>query len=298
MALPRKKYIQNCTGNRSGNERKLFGFKLTEALVAKSIFYFLVLAFLGVMVFVLFFSAHLKITQIKINGNSELKTDDINASIKQQWEQKLFKTIPADNFLLVSAGRLENLLANNFKKIEKVSVVKKFPDTVEISIQERKALLILCSGEQCFLVDENGIAYSQADFDSPELLQNHLLKIFDRSAQRIELNEEVLTKSYMEYISVLGEALAKAGMVVELEYWTPSLMAQEIDVKQQDGCELYFSTRFSLETALETLELVLKKELANKSLAEISYFDLRSENKVFYKLKNQNSEAIKGSYAN
>ena len=191
-----------------------------------------------------------------------------------------------DTFLLANTGNLENSLTSQFRKIKKVSVVKKFPDTLEITLQERKALLVLCSGEKCFLIDENGTAYSEANFDSPEITQNHLIKIFDRNPDDIRIGDTVIERLYVQYVSALSVTLQGIGVAIDNEYWTPSLVADEIDVKISNGGELYFSTQFPLETAIKTLNIVLKKELIRIQQADVAYIDLRTENKVFYKLTN------------
>jgi len=56
-------------------------------------------------------------------------------------------------------------------------------------------------------------------------------------------------------------------------------------VKTQQGTDFLFSTQFPLENAIQTLEITLKKGVDDEQKG-FEYIDLRSENKVFYKLKN------------
>ncbi len=286
MLARKKTYIQNCTGSHIKNEKKRASDKAADAVVSRVAFYFLLVAFLGVTGYVLFFSAYLKISTIVIKGNEELNSDEIKNVIESNQQGNILKVIPRDNFLLVSAKNSERSLMNEFRKIKQVTVVKKFPDTLEITLQERKALLILCSGEKCFLIDENGTAYSDANFDSPELTQNHLIKILDKSSQDIQIGDDVMDQAYIRYISALKESLQNIGVIIDGDFWTSSLVADEIDVKISEGGELYFSTQFPLENAVKTLDVILKKELVKTQQADIAYIDLRAENKVFYKLDN------------
>ena len=284
MLARKKTYIQNCTGAHLKNEEKSAKQKKISQIISRIIFYVLLLAFLGVTGYVLFFAPYLKISQINVSGNIELNSDEIKSLVENRQQGKLLKTIPQNNFLLIRTKSLENFLIGQFKKIKQVTVTKKFPDTLEINLQERKALLILCSGEKCFLIDEGGIAYLEADFNSPELVQNHLIKISDKSAGSVKIGDVVMNQAFIQYVSGLREELQTLGLVVDADYWTPSLVSNEIDLKVTNGQELYFSTQFPLESAVKTLDIVLKKELSKVAQSEIAYIDLRTENKVFYKL--------------
>ncbi len=287
MLSPKKRYLQNCTGAHLKKERRDGEESPLGKIFARVLFYILLVCFLAVTGYVLFFSTYLKISKLVIVGNSELSVEEIKKVIGDQQQGKILKIIPKDNFLLVSKSAVEKLLAGHFRKIKSVSVVKKFPDTLEITLQERKALLVFCNGEACFLIDENGVAYSEADFNSPELTQNNLIKISDSSPEAIKLGDEILDQTYIQYVSTLKEALGRINLTVENDFWTPSLMADEVNVKITQGGELYFSTQFPLESAIKTLAIILKKEPLETQQSDLTYIDLRTENKVFYRLNSQ-----------
>jgi len=287
MLSHKKTYIQNCTGSHLKHGEKSAGAKSIDKMISKTVFYILSVGFLGVSIYVLFFSTYLNVSNIIISGNNELSLEELKRVVENGKQGKYFGTIPKDNFLLIRSDKVKQLLSGEFRKIKEVSVLKRFPDTLMISLQERKALLVLCSGENCFLIDENGIAYSQADFNSPELTQNHLIRISDKSLGEIKIGEEVATQAYIQYVLKLKDSLQGIGLAVEDEFWTPSLVADEINVKVCDGQELYFSTQFSLESAVKTLDIILKKEPLKTQQKDVAYIDLRTENKVFYKLNNQ-----------
>jgi cell division septal protein FtsQ len=174
-----------------------------------------------------------------------------------------------------------------------VNITKKFPDSVLILIDERKAILVWCSGENCFLLDENGMAYNTADFNSPEIIQNHLLRINDISGHAVTLGEKIIDPAYEQYVIGIKDALQGIGQRVgdgDGTYSTPSNMADEIDVTNDKGVQIYFSTQFPLDSAINTLDIVLKKEIPQDKLDNLEYIDLRSEGRVFYKFKDANPE--------
>lgn len=286
-------YIKNCTGGPEGKEAAAKASSFSK-LLSRIIFYILLIGFLGVSGYVLFFSQYLQITNITISGTQELKSQDIEQVIKASAQGKFWNVIPKNNFLFFPQKRIENLLKDNFKKIRGVTVARKFPDSISIEIDERKAVMVWCSAEDCFLIDENGVAYSTADFSSPEIVQNNLIRINDSSGKSFSIGEQITKSEYEKYALGLKSALKNIGFEISDDagnaYGTPSNMADEIDVKTQQGTDLYFSTQFSLENAMRTLDVALKKGIEDKQKG-FEHIDLRSENKVYYKLKNTENES-------
>ncbi|HBR71456.1 MAG TPA: hypothetical protein DEA27_01435 [Candidatus Moranbacteria bacterium] len=253
-------------------------------------YYLLSVSFLGVFFYVLFFSPFLAVEQIEISGIQELNLENVSKVSESVYEGKYLGFIPRNNFLFITQRSVENVLKNDFKKIRNVTVTKKFPDSVNINIDERKALMVWCGKEKCYLMDESGTPYSEADFNSPEFAQNHLLKINDFSGREIVIGEKIVDSVYEKYVLDAKDALGKTGFEANGEYSTPSRMAEEIRIKTIQGPELYFSTQFPLETALNALIAVIKKEITHEKQGEIEYIDLRNEGKVFYKFKNLEPE--------
>jgi len=275
-----RKYIKNCTGDQCEASRG------RSNIISLIIFHTLLACFVGVSVYVLFFSLCLSVTNITVTGTAELSSQEIQQRVEDSLRGKYFGLLPKNNFLFISQKKLQNTLLGDFKKIRSVTIVKKFPDTFSINVDERKALLVWCSGENCYLLDEKGVAYNEADFSSPELQQNHLLQIRDVSSREVKIGDAIIESVYEQYVLSLKDALATIGFNATEQYWTPSRMADEINVKTDQESEFYFSTQFELSSALSTLNTILKKEIPEEKKGDIAYIDLRNENKAFYKFKN------------
>ncbi|MDD5397243.1 MAG: FtsQ-type POTRA domain-containing protein [Candidatus Moranbacteria bacterium] len=281
-----KKYIQNCTGDICSDGENKAGRDIVSAKTGRIIFFVLLVGFVSVSVYMVLFSQYLQIVNVDVLGTRELDAANLKQKLEDSLQGKFFGAIPKNNFLFVSQKNIEAALLNDFKKIRSLKVVKKFPDTVSIEIEERKALLVWCSGEKCFLIDENGYAYNEADFNSPELVQNHLLQINETNGQDVAIGSKIIDPAYEKYVLGIKDALFAMGFNLTDQYSTPSRMAEEISVKTDQDSELHFSTQFSLDSALRTLSLILKKEIPEEKRNDIAYIDLRNENKAFYKFKN------------
>jgi cell division septal protein FtsQ len=274
-----KKYIKNCTGDHCEIDNGQSG------IFSVVIFYFLLLCFLCVSIYILFFSQYLKISNVSIAGTQQLSDQEIKQSIDNLLGGKFLNMIPRNNFLFISQRNIENKVKDDLKKIRGVFVSKKFPDTVSIIIDERKALLVWCGAQKCYLLDEQGFAYSEADFSSEQLIQNNLLQINDNSGSEIKIGEKIIEPSFEQYVLALKDDLLKFGFDANGQYYTPSRMSEEITMKTNQETDFYFSTQFSKESAIKTLSTIFKKEIPAEKRGNIAYIDLRNENKVFYKLK-------------
>lgn len=278
-----RKYIQNCTGDEcQGHSSKK---SRSSGLFSRIIFYILLVGFVGVSIYVLFFSPYLQITSVVVSGNQELNSADIQQRIGKSLEGKYLGILPKNNFLLISQSGIAGFLKNDFKKIRSVSIAKKFPDSLEVNVGEYKALMVWCSGDQCYLIDENGVAYGTADFNSPELAQNHLLKLTDASSKEVSVGEKILEPDYVQYALSVREAGKNVGLEMSEEYLTPSRVSEEVDAVTTGGTQIMLSTQFTLDSAMTTLGMVLKKQIPNNEKDNIAYIDLRTENKAFYKFK-------------
>jgi len=262
--------------------------KRQRSLFLRVLFDLLFLAFVGVAIFVLFFSPFLQITNVQVQGTNEISSGDIGQVVNAQLSGKYLKAIPKNNFILFSNRQAENAIKAQFKKVATVAIIKKFPDTLTVTITERQSLLVWCAGDACFLIDENGIAYATADFTSPEVTENHLVKLTDTGGKPVAIGDKVLDGDFLAYVSQIRAALKNTASIdITQDYSTPAAVSQEADVAMPGGMRLLFSMSYPLDEAVKNLKLFLTKQNFPQPLEDqLEYIDLRSENKIFYKLKN------------
>jgi len=257
----------------------------------RMIFRLLAIVFFGVAVYILFFSPFLEIKKVSLEGIVELKYEDFYKKANESLSEKYFYFIPKNNLILLSGSEIEKKLLENFKKISDVKVQKNFPDGVTIKITERKALLIWCSGDSCYIIDKNGYAYTEADFESEEVKQNNLLNVRDNSAKPIKIGEKVLDEHYIDFVISIKDKLAKeTGVMASGEYQTGSRIAKELKIKTEEGWEIYFSSSLPMENSIRTLKTFLDKEISQDKRSKLEYIDLRAENKVYYKMRTDADE--------
>lgn len=260
-------------------------------LLSRVVFVFVVTIFFVACGWVMFFSPYMQVNSISLEGVETLSGEDVLSSSKGIYEGKYFGFLPKNNLLLFPERKMETILKQNFRKISEINVERIFPNGARIKLKERDSLLVWCSGGPCYIIDENGYAYTGADFESPEIAQNNLIVVTNVGAKPVDLGEQVLKSEYIDFIiNARHKLLGEQSFDMSGECFTPSALAEEVSCKTKDGVNISLSMTLPLEETMKTLALFMKKELSADAKAQLEYLDLRFENRVYYKLKGENPE--------
>lgn len=258
------------------NKRNIFG---------RFLFWFCFLAWLGVLVYVIFFSGFMEIKEVRISGNQFLESGAIQSKINERLSGKYFNLISKNNYLFIRGGRTGKILTESFKRIKQVELQKKFPSSVFINITERTTSLILCSSGSCYYIDEEGTAWQSVDFNSREFLENEFIVINERSGQAIPQGEQVIAKDFIDFTLALENLINEKKLAdIKRETQVPSLIAGTIEFATGQDWKLMFSNEWSAPEQISALENVLAKKIGDRR-NELEYIDLRVKNKVFFKFR-------------
>lgn len=254
--------------NRSQLRRKFF--------VAAAVFLFLII-FAGAV-----YAIHFPEWQIKkfeISGLEVLKKEGIVAEISGATSGEYAPFIPKSSFFLVSGEKIKKALVEKFPRIEEATADKNFPDTLVVSIKERKLWGIFCGAQNCAYVDKNGVLYEEAPSSQGSLI----LKITS-DAERFSIPSRALDDLTIQKMEALYRGLKeKLGLDV-IGFQLFSKIPGEIRVMVSDGFKIYFNRDDDLENAFKVVKTVLEEEIKDK-LGRLEYIDARFGNKVFYKIR-------------
>ncbi|MDX9913432.1 MAG: FtsQ-type POTRA domain-containing protein [Candidatus Moranbacteria bacterium] len=257
----------------------------------------LLVFFVGVAIYSFVFANFLEINEISVDNQGTIDDVDIQKTISGELDGKYLWVISKNNFIFFNSKKIEVKLKNEFKKIKTVNVSKKFPDKVNVIIEERNLILALCSRGECYFIDENGYAYEKINPETKDENQNEIIELVDESGKEIRENEYVLLPSFVEFIvNVAAEIKDDANLEILNEYRTRSRISEEVIVQTKKGWDIYLNAKFPIDKSTQTLKTLLNRHLMLKDLNELEYIDLRSENKVFYRMiggVTQEEEAIK-----
>lgn len=243
--------------------------------------------FVGLVIFVLFFSSFLRMKQKDIPSTGSVSKDDVSTVIDAALSGKLFGILPNDTLPIAFVRRhdAERRLLEAFPAFRNVTVSFLFPSTIALKIDERDTVLVLCSGGPCFFVDERGIAFDAAsalhDQEDPGMLT-----VVDVSAKPVSWKETLFSKDFLRSFPFLRQRLRdELGLEVSAVAETPSRFSDELWFRSSEGWELRISATIPVEKSILALRLLFAKTLSENDRKNLDYIDLRTENRIFYLLK-------------
>jgi len=266
-------------------ERKIIGEKFKKYLRVSVICNLLVVFFLMVVIYAFVFASFLEVNDISIKNGGSISQEKINQFVDTKINSRYFKIISKKNFIFLNTRELEKEIRNNFKKIKKISIEKKFPNKLVINIEERNLILSLCSRGNCYFIDENGYAYERANYDLSDMREGRTAKLIDESGKEIREGDYVLMPKYVDFIVGMEDAI-KNGTSIEIlnEYRTESRISEEVIVQTKKGWDIYFNAKFPIDKSVRMLKTLMNRQIMLRDLNDLEYIDLRSENKVFYRM--------------
>jgi hypothetical protein len=90
----------------------------------------------------------------------------------------------------------------------------------------------------------------------------------------------------VSYLLKMREQLKEnLGLEIEKEIKTPQFISGDLRVKTIEGWMIFFDMNITLQKELNMLKVVLDEKVGGENRSNLEYVDLRTDNKVYYKLK-------------
>jgi len=260
---------------------------------------------LGTVIYLAFWAPFFKIKEIKVSGANFVSAAEIEAAVRALGRQKFLKIIPQDTLFALSGKKIENKILTGFPALREVKV-KKIPfDKIEISVKERESAAIWCrtkaepilapvpadfatstaavqkkpppQSEQCFFIDEEGIAFRQA----PEISGTLATTFYGSSAQATVLGNQAVASSTIAFAKQLKKAAREIGLEITV-FLSEDQVSQDLSVLTSDGWWIYFDVNRSAKAQMNILDSLLNEEIKGKRV-NLQYVDLRIANRIYYK---------------
>lgn len=251
--------------------------------IKKFFFWVLFLSFFGISGWVLFFSNYTELKKV------EFVTDQLDKKLLEKISNKhrsefWFKYVSKNNFFFFPRSGLSEELKNAFKSIRAINFKNKFPDKIVVEIKERQGIIIWCTQEDCFLVDETGLVFYKLQNSEREKRFKEYDIVFDTSHLEIEEGWMIGDGYLVEFVDQIKELIQeKMDLEIQREMETPSMISQEIRVKTEQGWQIYFNIEDDPSDQVNLLKEILVTSISEKERKNISYIDLRIAGKAIYK---------------
>lgn len=263
-------------------EKRKYHYKRKKSKVFLIIFFALIL--IGGLAYLVVYSSVFKIKQIKISGVERFNENEIISQLKVFVANKssFNKFLGADNILSWVNG-LKNI-NKDYPIFENLSIKKSLlRRTIEITVKERERFGAWCMGSatssipQCFWFDKNGFVFDEAPYTEGFLIN----KVSDLSGRVLKTGDLILPDNLFQNFLKIYPVLNRIGLKINnLSF--ENIDWQEIVSEAGDNSpKIYFSLRNDPDFSISGLNTLKQDPGFNKLL----YIDLRTENRIYYKLK-------------
>jgi len=262
------------TSRRYVKERRLIRIKRLISI-------FLLVLFLGFLAYIVFFSSIFKIKNVKIN-----KIVDYGLITEREIEFSLQDFINKSHnnliFLKCTAWQRET---SNDSRLEFLNIRKKWPNSIEINLQEAQPLAILKimgDNEFYYLNKRGGVIKVSLVVISKEL-ENSLNPIFyDQS------KIDTKSKSYTNFLEKLlvfvqSDILSQNNIYIQKVNFNNIGNIFDAQITTKQGWQIFINSEVDLGKQLISLLQILEEEIEDRN--DLEYIDLRFGTKMFYKIK-------------
>ena len=233
------------------------------------IFFLLIIIFFG---WLLIFSPYCKIkliSQIEDYESVRFSSKELEDIVKKISQEKYFFLIPKNSLIFFPTKKLEIIL-NQDRRVEEFTIRKIAPDILKINLKVFEPQAILLDFDQeYYLINKNGDKIikikSSAPLDSFPLIEN-----------KIEQRKNFI--SIIKFIKATAESFD--FRIVKIEIYQDRGV-ETIKAITSENWDIYFDEKEEVEKRISNLFLVLREKIKDRK--NLSYIDLRFENKVFYK---------------
>lgn len=232
--------------------------------------------------FFLFYSG-LQVKNILVSGNQKIKTSDLQSAILNKTSRKLASLgsmqIFSKSIFLVDKRALATGVLNNFPGIEKINIIKKFPETLLVDVQERQATGIYCSSsDKCFFIDDFGVIFEELGNVTAEMF------IVRQAVEQKEafVGENVIAQNIINAISTIEKNIRDNFKIEVKEAMITSPI--RLDIKTSENWQIFFNTEDGgVDEQLAKLDALLASEIPPEARKNLEYIDLRFKDRAYYK---------------
>ncbi len=241
----------------------------------------------GFLIYLLFFTSSMKLTEINLNGLKSVKSEEIfkiSDSIKNKIAFGIVSFKPRNNILFFDTSLLKSRILSEFLVVKDVNISKEFPHKINVEIRERVPIGTWCSMTNCHYFDQEGVLWGNALRSSGSLLLNiDDLRILDKKPRM--LSREILEpiqKAVLD-LDTVGIKIKKVSIPAEAigDFRIDSVARlAEVSSVARAGYYILFNNDTDISGQVRILKILLDEK--GKEFKP-EYLDLRIDGRVYYK---------------
>lgn len=233
---------------------------------------------------------------------SETLRSEIIEIAQSNLAEKFWRIIPQKSIFLTQNNKIKEDILAQFSEIREVVIYREMSE-LRIVVEERENIGVWCQVRQvvndsdeiatsspetnireiskCFYIDKEGIIYQE----SPLMSGSLILNIYSAKNQSADIRAQVVSPELIDYILQIRKILPKIKTANGLSLKAVDfeiVSMEDLRVTTFEGWQIYFNPAYSIDSHLNTLQLVLEEQI-KEDYNSLEYIDLRIKGRVYYR---------------
>ena len=210
------------------------------------------------------------------------KPDQIEDVLLRTQRQYLFYIIPKNHILVLSKTSLLAEIQKELPGVRAINIFKKkWPNRVELVVEEREPLYVWHTGDKYFLLDQDGVVFQEIPSYTPETFSQILIN--DSSNEEVKNGDSLPIPGILAFIEQVRKNWNLNINQTNFESFSiPGVKTQDILIKTGIGFNIYFDLERDAQSQLENLRMILGREIRPETYTGLSYIDLRLPHMAYY----------------
>ncbi len=258
------------------NIKKRYKIKKKKPLLESTLISVFFCAFIVLAFFYIFFVHYSKfqLKEVVVSNEKYVTADALTDFTAREVKNKIF-LFENKSMFLVNEKKLNQEILSRIPVIKSTEIKKKFPNILEINIEERNPFSIWCNEKnknECYHIDKEGVAFQKATYVKDSFF------IAVKKIDDFSLGSKVFSQEEVKYFLEIKENIKRINLT---PYYFYVHSSQRLDLKLQEGWSIRFSftdISYQLNRLLIIIDQISKEQKDN-----LSYIDLRFGDRVYVK---------------
>ncbi len=245
----------------------------------KILFLIILLIAVGVIIYFMLFSDFFVIRSVVLKNETDtISADEINQTVDPILREKVWYIFPRNNFFIFSSNKTEDEIKNKIPQIKDVSIKKLISGNLELTIEERAPIVLLCADGVFYELDASG-AVANISF----VERTGMPKISSKSSEKFTLHAKAMERYMLDCFIELNDKFSQKTSIKTKAFYTPATVSQQIRIITEEGFEVYFDATKDVDQQIENLLAVLNQKIDKDKRNKIEYIDLSTSGWAYIK---------------
>lgn len=213
-------------------------------------------------VYLVFISSYFRVTDVLIEGNKTIVTEDLKSLVPK-----------GNNIILMNTKPIKDAIIARYPQIKDIAIFKGLPNAIKVQIVERQATLVWVTNGKRYLIDPEGVVSREIS----EAESSSLPIVSDIRNIPVQVNGNLLSPDFIAFVTYVNNHFYEITNIKPTGYFVDET-TYDLTIDTDANITVYLETVRSPDSQLENL----KSLLASYRDKITQYVDLRVEGWGYY----------------